>query len=189
MDNFIVLFDACVLYPAPLRDLLMRLSLTDLFRAKWTNEIHDEWIRNLLAKRSDLTMEKLERTRKLMNSNALDCLVDNYEAIISTVSLPDKNDRHVLAAAIKSGADTIVTMNLKDFPSEVLKPYEIEAQHPDDFIRNLIDFELATVLSAIKKCRKSLKNPPKTTKEYLTILEKQSLPATVLLLREYEELI
>ena len=67
MSNFAALYDACVLYPAPLRDLLMHLALTDLYRAKWTNEIHDEWIRNVLANRDDLSQESLVRTRDLMN--------------------------------------------------------------------------------------------------------------------------
>ncbi len=67
MTIFAVLYDSCVLYPAPLRDLLMRLALTDLYRAKWTNEIHDEWIRNLLINRKDLDSSVLERTRQMMN--------------------------------------------------------------------------------------------------------------------------
>lgn len=77
MTNFAALYDACVLYPGPLRDLLMHLALTDLYRAKWTDEIHDEWIRNVLANRVDLTKEMLERTRSLMNRHVRDCLVDN----------------------------------------------------------------------------------------------------------------
>src|SRR5690349_185458 len=109
MSNFIVLYDACVLYPAPLRDLLMRLALTDLFRAKWTNEIHEEWIRNVLANRSDITMEMLERTRNLMNSNVRDCLVDGYQELTQGLMLPDPNDRHVLAAAIHANCAVIVT--------------------------------------------------------------------------------
>lgn len=64
-SNFTVIYDACVLYPAPLRDLLMHLALTDLYRARWTDMIHDEWTRNLLAKRTDLKPEAIQRTRKL----------------------------------------------------------------------------------------------------------------------------
>lgn len=78
MANFIALYDACVLHPAPLRDLLMHLAMTDLYRAKWTNEIHDEWMRNVLANRPDLTRTQLERTRELMNSHVRECLIDGY---------------------------------------------------------------------------------------------------------------
>ena len=74
-SNFTVIYDACVLYPAPLRDFLMRLALTDLFRARWSRDIHDEWIRNVLKDRADLTPLQLERTRNLMDSHVRDCLV------------------------------------------------------------------------------------------------------------------
>src|SRR5579863_4356667 len=114
----------------------MHLALTDLYRAKWTNEIHDEWIRNVLINRADLNRAQLERTRELMNSNVRDCLVEEYETLIPALSLPDPNDRHVLAAAIRSSASVIVTFNLKDFPEKIIKKYGIEAQHPDIFLNH-----------------------------------------------------
>lgn len=73
---FTALFDACVLYPAPLRDLLMSLAMEDIFRARWTQQIHDEWIRNVLANRPDLNPEQLERTRQLMNAHVEDCFIN-----------------------------------------------------------------------------------------------------------------
>ena len=87
----------------------MNLAITDLFRAKWTDEIHDEWIRNVLLNRPDLTNDRLQRTRALMNSHVRDCLVIGYQDLIPSLILPDMNDRHVLAAAICAGADVIVT--------------------------------------------------------------------------------
>ena len=125
---FTALYDACVLYPAPLRDLLMHLALTDLFRAKWTDAIHEEWMRAVLETRPDLTREKLERTRNLMNAHVRDCLVTGYEGLIPGLPLPDPDDRHVLAAAIRGRADVIVTFNLKDFPATTLAPLGIETQ-------------------------------------------------------------
>lgn len=104
------IYDACVLYPAPLRDFLMWLALADLFKARWTEEIHAEWIRNILNNRSDLTLEQLTRTKNLMNTNVRDCLVTDYESLIETIELPDSDDRHVLAAAIHTKASTIVTL-------------------------------------------------------------------------------
>lgn len=115
MSNFTVLYDACVLYPAPLRDLLMHVAVTDLYRAKWTDAIHDEWTRNVLENRPDLKPEQLQRTRELMNAHVRDCLVTGYETLIEAVTLPDPDDRHVLAAAIRAGADLIVTFNLGIF--------------------------------------------------------------------------
>lgn len=187
MSNFSVLYDACVLYPAPLRDLLMHLALTDLYRAKWTNEIHEEWIRNVLANRGDLSRKFLERTRDLMNSNVRDCLVDRYQETISTLSLPDQDDRHVLAAAIHAKCAVIVTYNLKDFPKKILDEYGLEAQHPDEFITHLIDLSPETVCMAIRKHRLSLKNPPKTVGEYLETLKKQSLDQVAAQLNTFKD--
>src|SRR5437867_10500112 len=109
---FVVVYDACVLHPAPLRDLLIRLAGTGLFRAKWSEEILDECFSSILRDRSDLDAARLARTRQLMIEAVPDCLVRNYEAITETLALPDPQDRHVLAAAIRSGAQTIVTSNL-----------------------------------------------------------------------------
>jgi predicted nucleic acid-binding protein len=189
VSHFTVVYDACVLYPAPLRDLLMYVAVTDLYRAKWTNEIHEEWIRNLLKRRPDLNEEQLQRTRDLMNANVRDCLVTGYEPLIDAVMLPDPNDRHVLAAAIRAGADLIVTFNLKDFPEKDLKPYGIEAQHPDDFLMFQLDLAPNIVCSAAKRHRASLKNPPMNVDEYLANLESQGLVQTVSSLRNFAELI
>jgi hypothetical protein len=107
--SFIVFFDANVLYPAELRNFLMHLALIGIFRAKWSADVHEEWIRNLLATRPDLTREKVERTRQLMEKAAPDALLTGYEHLIAGLRLPDPDDRHVLAAAIHCGASVIVT--------------------------------------------------------------------------------
>ena len=109
MKNFTAFLDASVLYPAPLRDLLLELAVSDLYRAKWSNAVHDEWIKALLSKRDDLTRERLERTRDLMNKHVRDALVTDFNDLIEILDLPDPDDRHVLAAAIKGRADLIVT--------------------------------------------------------------------------------
>jgi hypothetical protein len=99
--TFVAVFDACVLYPASIRDLLLHLTLTDLFRARWSDRIHEEWMRNVLKQRRDLTRAQLERTRDLMNSAVPDSLVNSYETLVDELDLPDADDRHVLAAAIR----------------------------------------------------------------------------------------
>jgi len=188
-SNFTAVYDACVLYPAPLRDLLMELALCDIFRARWTSTIHDEWTRNVLINRPDLKPEQLQRTRDLMDRNVRDCLVTGYEPLIDAVTLPDPDDRHVLAAAIRAGADVIVTFNTKDFPAEALQPWGIEAQHPDDFLG--FQFELApqVVCEAARQVRMRLKNPPKSVADYLATLESQGLPQFVAALRPFSSLI
>ncbi len=112
----------------------MELSAERLFRPKWSNTIHEEWIRNLLKKRPDLDRSKLERTREMMNTAIPDCLVEGFEELIKGLKLPDEKDRHVLAAAIHSSCDAIITFNLRHFPVELMGKYDIEVQHPDDFI-------------------------------------------------------
>ncbi len=176
MAFFTAVYDACVLYPAPLRDFLMWLALTDLFKARWTDEIHDEWMRNVLLNRTDLTLDQLTRTKNLMNANVRDCLVTDYESLIPSLELPDRGDLHVLAAAIRSGASFIVTFNLKDFPTVALAPYGVEAIHPDEFIVQLIDLDAVEVLKAASRQLSTLKNPPRTRDEYLDTLLRQGLP-------------
>ncbi|CAP63773.1 conserved hypothetical protein (plasmid) [Cupriavidus taiwanensis LMG 19424] len=184
-SNFAVVYDACVLYPAPLRDLLMRLALTDLYRAKWTNQIHDEWVRNLLARRPELSADRLAGTRELMNRSVRDSLVFGYEHLIESIELPDPDDRHVVAAAIHSGSEAIITFNMKDFPEAALKEFNVEAIHPDDFVVDLFDLNAGKVLAAVADHRASLKNPPKSPSEYLTTLSAQGLTQTVLILTQY----
>jgi hypothetical protein len=163
----------------------MHLALTGLFRARWSNAVHEEWICALLRKRPDLSRKKLERTRALMDAHATDALVTGYEDLIDGLLLPDPDDRHVLVAAIRGRADAIVTSNLRDFPSEILAPFGIEAQHPDEFILHLLDLSPGIVAAAARDHRESLKNPPKTIEEYIDTLEAHGLTQTGSLLREY----
>src|SRR2546425_176822 len=122
MANYKVVYDACVLYPAPLRDFLVELAATSLFQAYWTDDIQEEWISSVLQNRSDLSRERLERTKELMNNSVRDCIITDHQDLISSLNLPDPGDRHVLAAAIRCGADAIITFNLSDFPeSELIK--------------------------------------------------------------------
>ena len=181
-------YDANILYPAPLRDLFIRLALTGLVRARWTETIHDEWLRNVLKNNPELSPERLARTRTLMNETVRDCLVTGYEDWIASLSLPDPNDRHVLAAAIRSGADVIVTYNLTDFPAETLARFDMMAQPPDDFLVGLLDLAPGAVCTAVKQQRESLRNPPKTAEELLVTLESQGLTQAVARLRQFIDL-
>lgn len=187
--RYTAVLDACVLFPAPLRDLLMSLAVEGMYGARWTAQIHDEWIRNLVAKRPDLDRQKLERTASLMNKAVEDSLVENYQCLIPTLDLPDPDDRHVLAAAIVGHADAIVTFNLKDFPEPRLSQHSIEVLHPDDFLIAQYDLDQIRMLRVIKACRIKLKSPPKSAEDYLETLELQGLPQTCRLLRQAIDLI
>lgn len=187
MNSPIVVLDACVLFPAPLRDFLMHLALLDVFQARWTDEIHAEWIRNVLEMRPDLTEKQLNRTKDLMNSHVRDCLVENYENLIDNITLPDENDHHVLAAAIQSKAEIILTFNLRDFPNNILEKYNLKAVSPDKLLSELFDSNEDNFNLAFERQLKSLKNPPKTAQELLQMLESQRLEKTVEKLRNYRD--
>ncbi len=187
-SSFTAVFDSCVLFSAPLRDLLLQLSVTDLFRARWTKDIHREWM-DAVHRRRGKPMDRLEATREKMDASVLDCVVTGYEDLIPGLTLPDPVDRHVLAAAIRAGADVIVTRNLRDFPDSTLWKYGIEAQHPDEFVVNLLGLSPGPVCQAVKTIRARLAKPPRSVDEYLAKLEEQDLFKTVEILRTFSELL
>jgi hypothetical protein len=118
--------------------------------------------------------------------NAVDeCEVENYHDLIPSIALPDPNGRHVLAAAIRSHSDVIVTYNLKHFPASELKKYSITAEHPDDFIYNQFGLDEAAVIICAHQCRKRLKKPPVSAGDYLARLQSLALPKTVSVLERY----
>lgn len=189
--KYIVVYDACVLYPSALRNLLIELAMPNygLFQAKWTERIESEWLENLINNRPDLDPTKLRKTAQLMRTAVPDCMVKNYEKLEAGLKLPDPNDRHVLAAAIRSNSQAIITRNLKDFPKEVLAEFDIEAIHPDVFLINQFDLSDATVLDAMKNIRSRLRNPTFTASEYLEFLSADGITAFSQKLAEFEHLI
>ena len=174
MASLTAFYDADVLYGSQLRNFLMHLAMTGLFRAKSSAGVHEEWMARLQANRPDLTREKLERTRMLMDKHAEDALVTGYEDLIEGLQLPDPDDRHVLAAAIRGRADVIVTRNVKDFPRDALGPFGIEAQHPDKFIAHLLDLAPGLVIEAARQHRETLKNPAKTVENIWRCLRERA---------------
>lgn len=174
--KFKVVLDACVLYPAPVRDILLSLAAEGLFKPKWSEAIQDEWIRNLLKNRTDLSIKVLNQTKCAMNFAFPDANVEKHEGLISLISLPDKNDRHVLACGIKSNSDLILTFNIRDFPKAELSKFDIEVQHPDDFILNLFELNEKITCNGFTKMTKRIKNPPLTKHQILEMLKKCGLP-------------
>lgn len=176
--KFVALLDACVLYPAPIRDLLLNLADVELYSPKWTDQIHQEWTRNLLLNRPELTADQLKRTTQAMNKAFPDANVVHYEALIDSLALPDPDDRHVLAASIRCQADILVTANLKDFPSAMLSLFDLEVQHPDEFIANLINLDSRRALIAFDQQVSYLKKPPMTPEQVLESFKNVGLKAT-----------
>jgi hypothetical protein len=183
------LLDANVLYPAPIRDLLLQLAVTGLFKAKWSADIHHEWIEALVRNEPHRDRAALERTRDLMDRAVRDCLVAGYESLVPTLALPDAGDRHVLAAAIAGDCDIIVTQNLKHFPEEILTPLGIDRQHPDTFLSNHLSVAPGVFCSAVRKVRGRLAHPPYSVEDYLDTLRSQGLVTTAEGLLPFAELL
>ena len=179
------LLDASTLYPAALRDFLLRLADRYLFAPLWSADIHTEWMRSLLADRPDLSADVLERTRAVMDRHFPDAVVTGYGALVVGLDLPDPGDRHVLAAAIRGQADVIVTQNLRHFPVDRLASHGLAAQHPDPFVVDLFEASPDEVLATVRGHRAALRNPPRSASDHLAALERVGLVRTASLLRPY----
>lgn len=180
---FTVVYDACVLYPNTLRDLLIRIAQSGIVQAKWTDAILDEMTAALRRNRADIPDGKLTRLRTLMNGAVRDCLVTGYEPLVEGLKLPDPDDRHVLAAAIKAGAQVIVTRNLKDFTQSDLQPWDIEAKSPNAFVLDQVHIDIRAVAASVRQIADSRTRPPEAIEDVLTKLERDGLVESVTALR------
>jgi predicted nucleic acid-binding protein len=180
---FVVVYDANALYGNAQRDLLIRIAQSGLVQAKWTDQILDEMLGNLGKKRPDIPPEKLGTLRELMCKAVRDCLVTGYEPLIESLQLPDPDDRHVLAAAMRSGAQVIVTTNLRHFPQAELGQWNVEAKSPDDFVLDQINIDARIVYSCVREIANSRRNPPDTVDDVLAELERAGLVQSVAALR------
>jgi predicted nucleic acid-binding protein len=181
--TFTVVYDANVLYPNTLRDLLIRIAQSGLVQAKWTDQILDEMVGAIRRNRGDIPPAKLDRLRELMNDAVRDVLVTGYEPLIEGLKLPDPEDRHVLAAAIRAGAQVIVTRNLKDFPAEYLEQWSLEAKSPDAFVLDQLGIRVQAVAASVQQIADSRTNPPESVDDILRQLERDGLVESVAALR------
>jgi hypothetical protein len=187
--RYTAFLDACVLYPAPIRDLLLTLHKVHFFAVKWTARVEEEWVSNLLKNRPDLGPARIRGTCEKMRSAAPDWEVSDYESIIEGLALPDQEDRHVLAASIRGHADCIVTANTKHFPKDHVGLYDIEVFHPDDFLMLQLELDSLKALKAIKALRLRLRNPPMEPAAYVANLADVGLSRTAAFLTEAIELL
>lgn len=186
--QYTAILDANVLYPALLRDLLLSLAHADLYSAKWSAHIRDEWTRSLLKDHPHME-KQVWAAAATMEEAIPDCLVTGYEPLIEGITLPDPDDRHVVAAAIAGHADAIVSWNEKDFPAEVLDQFGIELQTPDEFVLNQIMLQKFLALAAIKRMRERWERPQYDAIALVELLEKRGLPQTAAHLRDVVVLI
>jgi predicted nucleic acid-binding protein len=174
--RFKCVLDTNVIYPLWIRDLLMWFAYYELYTPKWSNNIFEEWI-SVMIKKGIEREEAIKRTEK-MNLAFPDALVLNYEPLIDSLNLPDLKDRHVLAAAIKTNADLIITNNLKDFPEDYLSGFGLKAKSPDDFFTDIIDLNHDLSVQAFKKLVLNKKNPPFNEYDVLDIFRNNGLKET-----------
>ena len=182
MPRPVALLDANVLYPARLRDLLIRLAITGLYQARWSEQILDECFDNVIEDRPDLTPAQLARTRRHMTTALPDACVSGYEGRIDEFGLPDPDDRHVLAAAVVAGASLLVTDNLDDFPTERI-PEGLRVVSTDEFVLELASDDLDIIVDVVETQAAGLVNPPMTASELLDGLEAVGLVQSVAVLR------
>ncbi|KPQ12985.1 MAG: toxin-antitoxin system PIN family toxin component [Algoriphagus marincola HL-49] len=174
--RFTCVLDTNVIYPIDIRDLLFWFASYDLFTPKWSKHIFSEW--EGVMKRKGIPEEEI-RKRVLKAQKAFpDALVDNYESLVDSLTLPDEKDRHVLAAAIKTNANVIVTNNIKDFPNEYLSTFGLTAKTADDFLTDTIDLNHELAISAFRALVLNRRNPNLDEFEILDRLRKNGLVET-----------
>ncbi len=174
--RFTCVLDTNVIYPIEIRDLILWFAHFDLFTPKWTEEIFSELERVMRDK--GVTEKDIKKRQAIMNKAFPDALVLNYQGLISSLNLPDPNDRHVLAAAIKTNANLIITSNLRDFPDAVLSKYGLAAKCPDDFLADIIDLNPAQAVKAFRALVLNRRNPDLDEYQVLDRLRKIGLRMT-----------
>jgi predicted nucleic acid-binding protein len=177
ISTFTVVFDSNVLFSIRLTSLLMELAMSGLFRARWSADIHAEWIAAVSEQRG-IDPAALAFRRECMDQAVPDGCVVGYEPLIAGLKLPDPNDRHVLAAAIRCGAGAIVTFNQKDFPAEIIASFGIHTRHPDDFILDVEGLDPGILVDAARADLAHYANPPLSADDYIDGLRRCDLPKT-----------
>ena len=171
--RFTAVLETNIIYPIEIRDVLFWFAHYELFTPKWSNHIFDEWEKVMKGK--GVGEDEIKRRTNMANLAFPDAYVSNYEPLIETLTLPDLKDRHVMAAAVKTNANVIVTNNLKDFPEEYLATFGLSVKSADDFITDIIDLNHDKAVEAFRKLVLNRRNPDLDEFQVLDILRKNGL--------------
>lgn len=174
--RFICVLDTNVIYPIEIRDLLLWFAHYDLFTPKWSQHIFDEW--EEVMRRKEIEEAEIKKRIRRVNEAFPDALVQNYEPLIPLLQLPDEKDRHVLAAAIKTNANLIVTNNLKDFPEDYLATFSLSAKSADDFLTDTIDLNPKQSIEAFRRLVLNRRNPDLDEFEVLDAFRRNGIKNT-----------
>lgn len=182
-NRYTALVDACSLADVLRRNLLLTLAEAEFFRVRWSAAILDETeqaITRIFARGdAETAAARANRSRRAIETAFAEASVEEYETYLPAAAiLPDAGDHHVLAAALKTQAHTIVTENLRDFPAELLLPFGIEARSADDFIADTIALDIGRAVPAIRRMRAGYKRPALDAERLLLDMEARGLTAT-----------
>lgn len=180
----LAILDANVLFSYRKRNILLRFFEAGIFRARWTEQIIHEWTRNLLLLKPHLE-DSLTSQARAMRKHFPGAVIVGYETLVSSLVLPDPDDRHVLAAAIHCGADNIVTENIKDFPSNVLSKYAFEALSADEFLERLFFYHRVDAITVLREMRRNYSKPAFSPSEFIQDLSFNGLPKLVMRASEH----
>lgn len=189
-NRYTAFIDACALAGALKRNLLLTLAEAEFFRVRWSGPVLDETqraIEGILTKKgaSDAATRAL-RARQAMENAFEDASVEDFEKFLGVCEgLPDKNDAHVVAAALKTQAAVIVTDNLKHFPAKLMEPLNLDIRSADEFIADTIALDVGRAIAAIKKMRDRFKKPEMTAERLLIEMEAVGLTEAVDMLRPH----
>ncbi len=176
MSRFAALLDACVLVPVALTDTLLRLAEYELYRPLWSARILEEAQRAVTAIHPEVDPERIHRRFRQMDAAFPDASLDGWQPLQGSLELPDRDDRHVLAAAIAGRADVIVTANVRDFPAEILRDYGLEALSPDQFLLDHLDLAPGLVIRAVREQAEATRQPALTAGALVGILDRCGVP-------------
>jgi predicted nucleic acid-binding protein len=171
----VAVFDACILYPFHLRNIVVQAAVDRLVEARWTDRIQEEWIRSLAADAPTIPIKRLQAIRRLMDNALPGANVTGYERLIASVGLPDPDDRHVVAAAIAARASVILTWNLRDFPATALKKIRLHRQTPDAFLSGIYDEAPALMVGSLANARRNLSKSRVSASDFIVTLDNLKL--------------
>jgi predicted nucleic acid-binding protein len=189
-NRFTILADASSLVGVLRRNLLLSLAAADFFRLRWSERILDETERAIVdiltARGVANPAEQAARSRAQMEVAFEDAVVGGYDALMSGLTtIPDPDDAHVIAAAVKTRASVIVTENIKHFPSSILAPLDLEAKTADEFIADTISLDPGRSVAALRVMRERFARPELSPQALLLKVEGQGLTQTADALKDH----
>ncbi|WP_166353044.1 PIN domain-containing protein [Phytoactinopolyspora limicola] len=185
MSRFVVVLDACVLVPISLADTLLRIAEVELYRPVWSQKILDEVRTAVLEIHPDEDPGRVDARLHSMNDTFEDACVAGWEPLVEGINLPDENDRHVVAAALRGHAEVIVTNNVRDFPAKVLEEFGLSALTPDEFLLDQLDLAPGAVLGVLRRQAAAARRPPLTIDDVLQALARASAPTFARTVQEH----